>query len=79
MSLYVGNLPYSTTEEDFEKMFSKFGPIKNVKIATDRVTGRSKGYGFVNYRNNEDDHKGLEMHEEVIGGRILTVRIQDKS
>ena len=47
MDIYVGNLPYSATEEELGELFSSFGPVKRVTIIKDRETGRSKGFGFV--------------------------------
>ena len=47
MKLYVGNLPYNTTEDDLRTLFSNYGSVTSVAIITDRDTGRSKGFGFV--------------------------------
>lgn len=47
MDIYVGNLPYTATEEDITGLFAEYGPVERVKIITDRDTGRSKGFGFV--------------------------------
>ena len=46
MNLYVGNLPYDVTEQDLMDIFAEYGEVTSVKIVTDRVTGRSKGFGF---------------------------------
>lgn len=47
MDIYVGNLPYTATEEDLNGLFAAYGPVERVKIITDRETGRSKGFAFV--------------------------------
>ncbi len=73
-NIYVGNLSYSTSEADVEKLFSQYGPIDSVKIITDRQTGRSKGFGFVEMTNAEDADKAIaELNGKDVGGRALTV------
>ncbi len=73
-NIYVGNLSYSTSESEIEKLFSQYGPIDSVKIITDRQTGRSKGFGFVEMTNAEDADKAIaELNGKDIGGRALTV------
>lgn len=73
-NIYVGNLSYSTSEPEIEQMFAEFGPIDSVKIVTDRQTGRSKGFGFVEMTNEEDADKAIaELNGKDIGGRALTV------
>ena len=47
VTLYVGNLPWATTEDDLASLFEQFGPVVDARIIQDRVTGRSRGYGFV--------------------------------
>ena len=49
MKLYVGNLPYNTSEDDLRSLFSTYGAVSSVAIITDRDTGRSKGFGFVEF------------------------------
>jgi RNA recognition motif-containing protein len=74
MNLYVGNLPYTTTEEDLQQMFSAYGTVVRATIVKDRETGRSKGFGFVQMASNEEGTaamsalNGLEQN-----GRKLTV------
>lgn len=74
--LYVGSLPYKTTEEELYQIFSQFGPIVSVKIVTDRVTGQSKGFGFVEMENSDDAKKAIEaVNNTELGGRTLVVSI----
>ncbi|MDR3329078.1 MAG: RNA-binding protein, partial [Prevotellaceae bacterium] len=54
MTIYVGNIAYSMTEEDMKNSFSSYGSVASAKIIVDRATGRSKGYGFVEM-DNEDE------------------------
>ena len=51
--LYVGGLPYETTEDQLHTMFAELGPITKTQLITDRETGRSKGFGFVEYQSDE--------------------------
>ncbi|MET0621170.1 MAG: RNA-binding protein, partial [Thermoanaerobaculia bacterium] len=54
MKLYVGNLPYNTSEDDLRSLFSTYGAVSSVAIITDRDTGRSKGFGFVEFGNDDE-------------------------
>ena len=49
--IYVGNLPFSTTEEELQNEFSTFGEVEDVRIIMDRETNRSKGFGFITFKN----------------------------
>ncbi len=74
--LYVGSLPYKTTEEDLHQIFSQFGAIKSVKIVTDHVTGQSKGFGFVEMDNDDCAQKAIEgVNGSELGGRTLVVSV----
>ena len=71
--VYVGNLPFRTTEEDLAGLFSQIGAVESVSIIVDRETGRSKGFGFVSM-NAEDADKAIEQFNGYdFGGRPLTV------
>ena len=71
--IYVGNLSFSTTEEEITSLFEEMGAVETVSIITDRDTGRSKGFGFVSM-NDEDADKAIEaMNGKEVGGRALTV------
>ncbi len=54
MNIYVGNLSYSTSEDNIAELFEKIGEVDSVRIITDRDTGRSKGFGFVEMTNDEE-------------------------
>jgi RNA recognition motif-containing protein len=72
--LYVGGLPYATTEEELEKSFSEAGSVTSVRIITDRETQRSRGFGFVEFSTGEEAQKGIDMFDgKDFGGRTLTV------
>ena len=60
MNIYVGNLPYGTTEDDLKNAFSEHGAVTSVNIIKDRVTGNSKGFGFVEMENDDDGQKAIE-------------------
>lgn len=72
--IYVGNLDYKVTEEDLREVFEKIGEAQSVKIVTDVVTGRSKGFGFVEMSSNEDAEKAIStLNGTTLMGRPLTV------
>ncbi len=72
--LYVGGLPYSTTEDELRDAFSAAGTVESASIITDRMTGRSKGFGFVEMASDEDAQKAIElMNGKDFGGRTLSV------
>ena len=70
--LYVGNLTFETTESDLTELFGRLGSVETVRIITDRDTGRSKGFGFVEMQEGGD--KAIaEMNGKDFKGRALTV------
>jgi len=72
--IYVGNLSYRTTENDLRQTFGKFGDVNQVSIITDRETGRSKGFAFVEMQNdNEADDAIQGMNGVEMGDRALAV------
>ncbi len=72
--LYVGSLPYSVTEDELRELFSQFGDIESVRIITDKFTGQSKGFGFVEMVNPDDAQRAVEgMNGKALGGRTLIV------
>lgn len=74
MKLYVGNLPYNTTEDDLRNLFSQYGSVDSVAVITDRETGRSKGFGFVEYGNDTEARSAIQaLSGQDYGGRALTV------
>ena len=71
--VYVGNLPFSTTEEDLTSVFSQVGPVESVSIITDRDTGRSKGFGFVSMGSEDAEKAIAQLNGTEFNGRALTV------
>ena len=72
--LFVGNLPYSTTDESLSEFFSKFGEVLSAAVIMDRATSRSKGFGFVEMANdNEADTAIAQGDGAELDGRKLTV------
>ena len=74
--LYVGNLPYNVTEDDLRGLFAQAGEVKEVALITDRATGRSKGFGFVEMTTQADAEKAIQLlNNHDMGGRPLMVSI----
>ena len=72
--LYVGGLPYSSTSDSLKAAFEAAGSVESATIITDKMTGRSKGFGFVEMTNDEDADKAIEMFNgKDFEGRSLTV------
>lgn len=72
--IYVGNLPFSATSESLSEVFAQFGTVDSSKIITDRDTGRSKGFGFIEMSDSAAADSAIEkLHGSDLGGRSLTV------
>lgn len=72
--LYVGNLSYNVASSDLETLFAHFGPVESAQVITDRETGRSKGFGFVEMENESDALAAIEgLKEHEYDGRRLNV------
>jgi len=72
--LYVGNLPYSTTEDQLTELFSRAGKVDNVRVMRDMATGRARGFAFVEMASDDDAQKAIsELHEHQLDGRALVV------
>ena len=72
--LYVGNLSYNVGSSDLETLFAHFGAVQSAQVITDRDTGRSKGFGFVEMENESDAMAAIEgLKEHEYDGRRLTV------
>ncbi|HOA91745.1 MAG: RNA recognition motif domain-containing protein [Bacillota bacterium] len=72
-TLYVGNLPWATTEEELKAVFSEHAEVVGVRIITDRETGRSKGFGFVEINEDALEKTISEMNGYNLNGRQLVV------
>ncbi|HLH07207.1 MAG TPA: RNA-binding protein [Terriglobales bacterium] len=72
--LYVGNFSFATTEADLRDLFSPFGAVESVSVVTDRDTGRSRGFGFVEMANDNEAEAAITgLSGREVGGRALTV------
>ncbi len=73
-SIYVGNLPHSTTEDELRQVFSQHGEVSSVNIVKDRETGRPRGFAFVEMPNGGEAANAIaELNLHEIGGRSITV------
>jgi RNA recognition motif-containing protein len=72
--VFVGGLPFSTTDEELAELFGAHGKVASAVVIKDRETGRSKGFGFVEFEN-DDEGKAAEkaLHNSEVGGRTITV------
>ncbi len=74
MNIYVGNLPYSTDRDELRAVFEQYGEVSSARVVTDRETGRSRGYGFVEMPNAEQAQAAIEaLNGKEIGGRKAVV------
>ncbi len=72
--LYVGNLPYSTTDEDLNGLFSRAGTVETVRVMRDMATGRARGFAFVQMATDEEAQRAVsEFHQYQLDGRALVV------
>ncbi|HON10628.1 MAG: RNA-binding protein [Fibrobacter sp.] len=77
--LYIGNLPYRTTESDVRKFFSKYEPIHSVVLISDRESGRPRGFGFIELEDANADSAIAELSDTMFGGRNLRIsRARDR-
>lgn len=72
-TLYVGNLPWATKAEDLQEVFSQYGEVISSRVITDRETGRSRGFGFVEVADQDADQIIAALNGTEMGGRVLTV------
>jgi len=74
MNIYVGNLAFRTTEDDLRQLFGEYGEVSSVKIISDRETGRSRGFGFVEMPNQAEAEAAINaINDTDVGGRNLRV------
>lgn len=74
MKLYVGNLAYEVSESELEELFTPFGTVESAKIITDRYTGRSKGFGFVEMSDRQEGEKAIaDLNGKEVRNRTITV------
>ena len=74
MNLYVGNLSYEMSEENLRSEFAEYGEVQSAKIITDKFTGRSRGFGFVEMNSDDEGKKAMEeLNGKDVEGRELVV------
>jgi RNA recognition motif-containing protein len=74
MNIYVGNLPYSVTDADLRETFAQYGDVSNVQLISDKFTGESKGFGFVEMDNNSQADAAIKgLNGTAMKGRNITV------
>jgi cold-inducible RNA-binding protein len=72
--LFVGGISWDSTEDSLREAFSKFGPVESVKIVTDRDTGKSRGFGFVEYADADDAKEAMDsLNDTFVDGRKIRV------
>ena len=76
MNLYVSNLGFHVTEEDLRKLFEPFGQVSSAKLITDRETGRSRGFGFIEMPAEQDANKAMTgLNGKQVEGRAISVTV----
>jgi RNA recognition motif-containing protein len=76
MNIYVSNLSFNTADNDLRKLFEGFGKVDSAKVITDRETGRSRGFGFVEMSSDEEANEAIRnLNNKDIGGRALSVSV----
>ncbi|MCW0482603.1 RNA recognition motif domain-containing protein [Gaoshiqia sediminis] len=74
MNIFVGNLNYSITEDDIREIFEEYGELSSVKLISDKFTGKSKGFGFVEMANDDEAKKAIEeLNGAEVEGRSMVV------
>jgi RNA recognition motif-containing protein len=74
MNIYVGNLPYNLTEDDLKAAFSEFGEVSSANIIMDKMSGQSKGFGFVEMPDNSEADQAIKaLNESALNGRNIKV------
>jgi len=76
MKLYVGNLSFDSNDADLRELFTPYGQPESVSVITDRASGKSKGFGFVEYANNGEGNSAITaLNGKEFKGRVLTVSL----
>ncbi len=74
MNIYVGNLNFKVSEDDLKGIFEEFGPVSSVKIITDKYSGRSKGFGFVEMDNDDEAKAAIDgLNGKEVETRVIVV------
>ncbi len=76
MNMYVSNLSFHTADDDLRKLFEQFGSVSSAKVITDRETGRSRGFGFVEMESDTEANAAIKgLHNKEIEGRAMSVTV----
>jgi len=76
MNIYVSNLSFNTSDAELQDLFSKFGDVSSAKVITDRETGRSRGFGFVEMGNDEEGKAAMAgLNNKEVEGRAMSVSV----
>ena len=74
MNIFVGSLPFKLEETELKELFEEYGEVASAKIITDKFSGRSKGFGFVDMPNDEEAQKAIDaLNSTEVGGRVIVV------
>lgn len=76
MNMYISNLSFHTTDEDLRKLFAQYGAVSSAKVITDRDTGRSRGFGFVEMESSKEANEAMKnLDNKEIEGRPISVAV----
>lgn len=76
MNIYISNLSYGVNDADLNQLFSEYGEISSAKVITDRETGRSRGFGFVEMNNDTEGQKAIdELNQAEYDGKVISVAV----
>ncbi|GHV61955.1 RNA-binding protein [Bacteroidia bacterium] len=76
MNIYISNLSYGVSDTDLKDLFAEYGDISSAKVITDRETGRSRGFGFVEMPNDEQAQKAIdELNQATYDGKVINVNV----
>ncbi len=81
MNIFVGSIPFKLQEEELKELFEEFGEVSSIKVITDKFTGRSRGFGFIEMPNEEEATRAIEELNgtEVLGRAIVVNKAEDRS